>query len=217
MIPKKIHYCWFGGNSFSELENRCLNSWKKFLPDYELKLWNEENSPLNHPYVKRMYKEKKWAFVSDYVRLQALYTEGGIYLDTDMEIIKNIDCFLETESFIGFEDSENVSCGIIGSISKHHFIKDCISEYDTLSLPTNIPKIITKVLRSYGLQDYGKQRINGVSIHETEVFYPWPYKTLFDDSMIVEKSFAIHHWNHSWKLGIRDKIKMKLHKLINKN
>ena len=100
MIPKIIHYCWFGKNPLSDLAKKCIDSWKKYCPDYEIIEWNEENFDINsNVYVKEAYDSKKWAFVTDYVRLYALDKCGGIYMDTDVELLKGIDVFLENEAF----------------------------------------------------------------------------------------------------------------------
>ena len=104
MIPKKIHYCWFGRSKMPELALKCIASWKKYLPDYEIKEWNEDNFDLElYPYVREAYNNRKFAFVTDVVRLYALYTEGGIYMDTDVEVLKPLDCFLNHQAFSGFE------------------------------------------------------------------------------------------------------------------
>ena len=104
MIPKIIHYCWFGGKPKPELAEKCIESWKKFCPDYEIVEWNEGNFNINsNLYVKQAYEAKKYAFVTDYVRLYALYTQGGIYMDTDVMVLKPLDEYLNHEAFSGFE------------------------------------------------------------------------------------------------------------------
>ena len=109
MIPKKIHYCWFGGNPLPEDAQKYLESWKKFCPDYEIIRWDEKNFDINQlPYVQEAFKAKKWAFITDYVRLYALYNYGGIYMDTDVEVLKSLDSFLELKAFSGFENEENI-------------------------------------------------------------------------------------------------------------
>ena len=116
MIPKKIHYCWFGPNELPELAIKCIESWEKYFPDYSIYRWDETNSLLNKEFVQEAYKNKKWAFVSDYIRCWVLYNEGGIYLDVDMLILKNMDSFLTNSCFFGCEREEIVSCGIIGCV-----------------------------------------------------------------------------------------------------
>ena len=116
MIPKIIHYCWFGGKPMPELALKCIASWKKFLPEYELRLWNEDTFDINSvPYVKEAYEARKFAFVTDYIRLWALEREGGVYMDTDVEVVKPIDEFLTHDAFCGFEsfDGINEVCGFL--------------------------------------------------------------------------------------------------------
>ena len=124
MIPKKIHYCWFGNNPLPESVQRCIESWKKYCPGYEIIEWNEGNYNINKiPFIEKAYKEKKYAFVSDYARLDIIYNEGGIYLDTDVELIKNIDPLLEHSCFLALESCGAVATGLgFGSIKKHSFI-----------------------------------------------------------------------------------------------
>ena len=125
MIPKIIHYCWFGENPMSPLIQECIKSWHRYLPDWEFILWNEDNSPLEHDFVKKALKDKKYAFVADYVRCHALYEYGGVYLDTDMELIKDISTLLNNDFFAAYEDSDQdkVSCGVIGCIKGHQILK----------------------------------------------------------------------------------------------
>lgn len=214
MIPKKIHYCWFGGNPLPEKETKCMKSWEEILPDYTIKCWNENNSPLDHPFVSKMYKKKQWAFVSDYVRLYALYNEGGIYLDTDMEVLKSLNDLLKYNCFLGFESQFFVNAAIIGSISNHIFLKQCLEKYQNLKYEVNIPKIVTKVLIDNGLRSYKNQVVGEVNLFTSEYFYPWPYQTDFEESMIKEKSLTIHHWSKNWKVNknIFQKIITKIRK-----
>ena len=112
MIPKKIHYCWFGGNPLPPLAVKCIESWKKYLPDYEIKEWNESNFDLNYnDYVREAYEAKKWAFITDVVRLYAMVTEGGIYMDTDVEVLKPLDELLQYDAVSGFESSSRIPTG----------------------------------------------------------------------------------------------------------
>ena len=117
MIPKIIHYVWFGDKPSGEVEKKCIASWKKYCPDYEIKLWNEESFDLKGAgvYAQQAYDEEQWAFVSDVARLYVLKEYGGIYMDTDMEVIKSLDDFLELPAFMGFEIESEISTGIIGA------------------------------------------------------------------------------------------------------
>ena len=114
MIPKTIHYIWFGGNPLPEDAKRCIDTWKKYCPDYEIKEWNESNFDVaQNDYIKEAYEAKKWAFVSDYARLKVLVEYGGIYMDTDVEVLKPLDRFLSERAFSGFEDADAIPAGIM--------------------------------------------------------------------------------------------------------
>ena len=131
MIPKIIHYCWFGGKPLPALARKCIMSWKKFLPDYEIREWNEHNFDVNKvPYTAEAYAAKKYAFVTDYVRLYALYHEGGIYMDTDVEVLKPLDRFLHHPAFSGFEGGGLVPTGIMASEKGGEWARWQLSLYD---------------------------------------------------------------------------------------
>ena len=155
MIPKKLHYIWLGNNSKPNLMDICINSWREKLPDYEIIEWNEsnldfENEINNNAFLKECLDRKLWAFLSDYFRMKVLYENGGIYLDTDMQIIKSLDEFLEDDFFIGLESEDVISAGIIGAIPHHEVVKDILDFYkeDIWNEPIyTIPAIITRVLK----------------------------------------------------------------------
>ena len=131
MIPKVIHYCWFGQGKMSSLAEKCIASWRSLLPDFSIKCWNEDNFDIeSNRYVKEAYSAKKYAFVTDYVRLYALYTEGGIYMDSDVEVIKRIDRFLSFPAFTGFETTGGCITGIMGSEKHGQWVKDLLNEYE---------------------------------------------------------------------------------------
>lgn len=131
MIPKIIHYCWFGENPLPELAQKCIASWEKYCPDYEIKEWNENNFDLNGcAFVKEAYEAKKWAFVSDFARLKIIYEEGGIYLDTDVEILKSFDTLLGNKCFLGEETSGFVATGLgFGAEKYNPIIKELLEMY----------------------------------------------------------------------------------------
>lgn len=113
MIPKKIHYCWFGMGEKPELAKKCIQSWKKYCPDYEIIEWNEDNFDIDqYPYLRWCYDNKKWAFLSDFARLLVVYQNGGIYFDTDVELIKTPDELLGCNAFFGFENDKNIATGL---------------------------------------------------------------------------------------------------------
>jgi len=165
MIPKKIHYCWFGKNPMPKLAQKCINSWNKYCSDYEIICWNEDNFDINsNEYVKEAYENKKFAFVTDYVRLYALYNYGGVYMDTDVEVLKSLDKFLENEAFSGFENTEYVPTGIMASTKGNNVIKDLLDYYKdrhfikedgSFDLKTNT-ETITSIMEKKGLNKNNK-------------------------------------------------------------
>ena len=135
MIPKIIHYYWFGGKQKPKLVKQCINSWKRYNPDYILKEWNESNSPIEkYPFAKQAFEKKKWAFVSDVIRLHALLNEGGLYLDTDVECLKSFDPLLEKNIFTGYErDSNKLQTAIFGAEVNNPIIEKWLKVYSTIS------------------------------------------------------------------------------------
>jgi len=212
MIPKVIHYCWFGGKRKSKLIKDCILSWKHYLPDYEFIEWNEENCDLTIPFVRETYSLKKWAFVADYIRLKILYENGGIYLDTDMMVLKSFDNLLKNRIFFGAEDNEYINCAIIGSIKNNEFIKECISRYDSININNGInfeeitiPRIITDVYRkkyNYFLPFDKKIEKDKIVIYPFIFFYPLPYENKKDIKQYInyasEDTYTVHLWNESW-------------------
>ena len=160
MIPKVIHYCWFGGNPLPEDAKKCLASWKKHCPEYEIIEWNESNFDVNsNCYIKEAYEAKKYAFVTDYVRLFVMYEYGGIYMDTDVELVKNLDDFLKNRAFSGFESSNSIPTGIMASVKHFKLFGDLLEYYenrhflnDDGSYDTTTNTVtITKMCKKYGL------------------------------------------------------------------
>ena len=133
MIPKTIHYCWFGRNPKPALAQKCIQSWKKHCPDYTIMEWNEDNYDISSAplYVRQAYEARKWAFVTDYVRLHVVHDHGGIYMDTDVELKKNPDALLEYSAYFGFEDGQYVNTGLgFGAIPGHPFLKEIMADYE---------------------------------------------------------------------------------------
>jgi mannosyltransferase OCH1-like enzyme len=193
-IPKIIHYVWVGPQSITPTGERCIESWRKFLPDYEIRLWNEENAPIGHPYAQHMYREKKWAFVSDYIRFWALHTYGGIYLDTDTEVLKSLDPLLSNQVFFGRTASDGyVSCGIIGSRSNDPFIARILAEYDRMGAAGESDTSPRTVTRMYEMYD----RKDEVQVYDPSVFYPCSAGERCTQEKIGN-AFTTHHWDESW-------------------
>lgn len=207
-IPKKIHYCWFGNNPKSELINSCIESWKKFACDYEIIEWNETNFDVTkYKYARQAYKEKKYAFVSDVARFEILFHEGGIYLDTDVELIKNIDEFLDNELFMGYDQNGLVATGlIVGSLNNNLVLKKILTYYNEheFLLPngrpntTTVVTIVGDILKDSGfILDGAYANKNGVVLYPSTYFDPYDYENQVMN--ITENTYSIHHYAASWK------------------
>ena len=204
-MVKILHYCWFGGNPLPESAKRYMETWKKFCPDYTIKRWDESNFDVNSlPFVAEAYAAKKWAFVSDYVRIHALYHEGGLYVDTDVEFIRGIDDLTET-SFMGFESPEWVAPGLILYAAQPHdpFFGELMQRYQALEFSVEkmeeitSPKIFTRLLTEKGLRlDNTLQQTEGVTVYPMEYFQPMGVK--WKKANITENTRSIHHYDASW-------------------
>jgi mannosyltransferase OCH1-like enzyme len=193
MIPKIIHYCWFGKGTKSLLIKQCIESWEKYCPDYKIIEWNEENFDVtSHPFTARMYKEKKFAFVTDYVRLVALLKDGGVYLDTDMLLLQPIDVLLETSLLLGKESEKFVSCGMIGAIPHHTFIEAMRRKYDTLITLRPNPVIMTKL--------YENILPENTLVMAPHAFYPYDSDHIqnYKGQELSKDVYGVHLWNYSW-------------------
>lgn len=225
-IPRKVHYCWFGGKEKPGIVKKCIETWKKCLPDYEIIEWNEQNFNLDlNSYVKEAYIAEKYAFVSDYVRVYALYNYGGIYLDTDVEVFRTLNDLLHHHSFWGFEQENYIATSTIGSEKGNPLIKEFLDSYNgksfirndgTYNQLTNVA-IITKLLQDKGLKLNGQYQ----EIKEIGVFYPQtffsPYDYINCQTFITEKTYTMHHFYKSWlplEKRINGKVKLILSKLI---
>lgn len=209
MIPKTIHYCWYGRGKMSSEIEMCIASWRKYCPDYEIHRWDEDNSPMDIPWVHDAYRHQKYAFVADYVRFFALYHEGGVYMDTDMLLVKPIDEFLKDKAFLGRESACYASMGIIGTEKGDEFAKMSMRLYDNMKfniakIPT-VPTLITSYLMQYGLtkEDTTQQLTNGLVVYQSDYFYPIHYRNeleLYDDVFMAakENTYGIHLWTLSW-------------------
>ena len=224
MIPKIIHYCWFGGNPLPKSAKKCIASWKKYCPDYEIKEWNESNYDVRKiPYISQAYDAKKYAFVSDYARFDILYQHGGIYFDTDVEVIRPFDDILECGAFMGCEKNGiafteeplvhadtsyeiDVAPGLgiaaTQGMDIYREILDFYSEQNFL-LPNggyNMKTVVeytTSVLIKHGLKDIkGIQQIDGITIYPKEYFNPFDNGT--GKLTITDHTYSIHWYSKSW-------------------
>lgn len=212
MIPKKIHYCWFGGKELPQEAKKCIESWKKYCPDYEIIEWNEKNYDLNkNDYVRYTYDNKKYAFLTDYVRLDIIYNEGGIYLDTDVELLKSLDPLLDCKGYIGMEQIGTINTGQgFGAIRHHPFIKknkeyyeNCVYKDENGEFIKNIcVPITTSILKEKGLVEKNViQDVYDMKIYPVEYFCP---KVLGTDKIIkTDNTYSIHHFESSWKSNKR--------------
>lgn len=226
-IPKIIHYCWFGGGKKPELALKCIESWKKFCPDYQIIEWNESNFNINYcDYTREAYQTKKWAFVSDVARLYALVSCGGIYMDTDVEVVKPLDIFLNNKAFSGFESDASVSTCIMGSVKGQGLFAEFLSDYENkrfiskdnaYDLTTNVVRI-TNICLKYGLVCNNRlQTINGFTLYPKDYFCPKDYETKVLN--ITENTHTIHHFDGSWiapEDKLRDAYFLKLKKWLPK-
>lgn len=222
MIPKVIHYCWFGHGEIPEKDKKCIESWKRMCPDYEIKQWNESNYDITkNAYMEEAYNARKWGFVPDYARLDIIYEHGGFYLDTDVELIKSLDDLLNNKAIMGFEDGCHVNPGlIIAAEPKHPTICDIMGIYEnrhfiktdgSIDL-TPSPIMNTNYLINQGLkQNNKKQTVKDITIYPTDYFCPKNYKT--GKLNKTDNTYSIHWFNASWQTPHQKRM-LKLRRLI---
>ena len=203
MIPRKIHYCWFGGNEKPEKVKKCIASWKKFCPDYEIIEWNENNFDVNqNGYTRMCTKEKKYAFLSDYARLAIVEEHGGVYLDTDVELLRSIDELLEREAFYGFENNDYVATGLgFGAVAHHKTVERMKGEYDAYLSGSKgtmtCPALNTAALVKEGLVRNGQyQKVAGADIFPVEYFNP--YDDVTGRLRKTKNTYSVHWYSKSW-------------------
>ena len=222
MIPKKIHYCWFGKNKLPDKAIKCINSWKKYCPDYEIIEWNEDNFDVRqNGYTEFTYDNRQFAFLSDYARLQIVLKEGGLYFDVDVEIIRPLDELLVHKAFFGFETEEYVNTGVgFGAEANNLIVAGMLREYDILldgkHGTIGCPLLNTQALMKYGLKQNGmKQTIDGAMIYPIQYFNPYDDPTGILNT--TEETVSIHWYAKSWmdkKTIIRSKLTKPIHRLL---
>lgn len=224
MIPKVIHYCWYGRNPLPELALICIESWKKNSPDYEIIRWDETNSNLyENDYIREAYESKKWAFVTDYIRLKVLFEYGGIYMDTDVEVLRSLNPFLSEAAFSGFENTTQIQTGIIAAEKGHPFLYELMSYYKsrhfikpdrTFDQKTNVITI-TEIFLEHGLiANNQKQTVCGFTLYPNDVFCPKNCDT--GEITITKDTVCIHHFAGSWYTYEEKKLKEISQKLKRK-
>ena len=218
MIPKIIHYCWLGSGKMPGLAIKCMESWRKHLPDYELRLWNRAAFDIDSvPWVKEACEAEKFPFAADYVRLFALFRDGGIYMDSDVEVIKNLDDFLKYPAFCGFESETSISGGILASEQGGAWAKEQLDYYDnrrfrqadgSLDLTTNV-QIFSTSMAANGLKLNNTYQIYkyGMHVFPRDYFSPLTYTGKLN---VTENTHCIHHFAGSWE---SPKVKAKMYVL----
>ena len=230
MIPKVIHYCWFGHNPLPKLAKKCIASWKKYLPDYEIKEWNEDNFDVNIiPYTKQAYACKKYAFVSDFARFWILYNYGGVYFDTDVEVIKPMDEIIQKGPYMGCENyaTQNSSLQVAPGLGMAAYkgmaiYEDILAYYNKKSFIVDgspnlltVVKIVTELLYSKGLKSVNEiQRIEGMVIYPADFFAA--RDRAFIQVPLTSNSYSIHHYMASWESPYI-RFKKNIVRIIGKN
>lgn len=226
MIPKKIHYCWFGSGDIPAKDKKCIESWIKFCPDYEIIQWNETNYDITkNEYMRQAYETKKWGFVPDFARLDIVYEYGGIYLDTDVELLRCLDYLLDNAGFAGFERSDHIALGLgFGAERKNPIIKKMLDQYSELKFVksdrslnlTPSPTYSTEILQREGFVMNGTlQSIENFTIYPNEYFCPRDYYT--GKTRITQNSYSIHWFNSSWQTPHRRRMMKVRHIIGNRN
>ena len=203
MIPRTIHYCWFGPEPLPKRVKKCIRSWEKLCPDYQIVRWNEQNFDIHYnQFTKDAYEAGKWAFVSDVARLYIIYHHGGIYLDTDVELLKPLDSFLNQKAFMGVEYNGLIATGLGFGAEKHmEVIKELLDEYDRVrfdaSKPVDCPKLTTEYLTRFGYTKGEQiQTIRGITIYPSAYFAPMDWLT--GRLHKTQETVSIHYYLASW-------------------
>jgi len=204
-----LHYCSYGPHHMGALQERCLATWRRKLPHFQLREWNESNSPLHVDYCQTALARGMWSKLSNFVRLWALHEEGGVYLDTDVEVLHDLEVCLDDACFLGFQSREEipgwVNNAVLGAEAGHPFLCECLdvtlAGYHQRAEFMLSPRVSTQVLKRHGLQHYGPQTIAGVRLYPREVFYPYSWLESFRKECLTPQTLAVHHWHHSWDAG----------------
>jgi hypothetical protein len=198
-IPRVIHYCWFGKKAKGSLINNCIESWSHFLPGYQIMEWNDGNYHSDSFFFRHCMTLKKYAFASDYARFDILYNQGGIYLDTDMLLIRPLGEVMDNHCFFGYETAENISCGIIGAIPHEPFIARVKDKLDKVSGPSFFSDYTIVRLVNTVYKELSEEKAILPTIYPIDYFYPFPFEGKNDPmGYRTENTLAIHLWNASW-------------------
>lgn len=221
MIPKVIHYCWFGGKDLPKDVQKCIASWEKYCPDYKICQWNETNFDVTaHPFVKAAYKAKAWAFVSDYARLQIIYDHGGIYLDTDVELKKTLDTVLETSCYVALQQVGHwVATGLgFGAEKGSAAVGAMLREYDGVAFDSDhkeqlaCPILNTRALESFGVvYEEHIQQLPQVTVYPPRFFDPVSPGDA--ENLLCADTISIHHYSATWQTP-KERLKRRLMQAI---
>jgi mannosyltransferase OCH1-like enzyme len=211
MIPRAVHYCWFGDRPMPESHRAYVDGWRTLLPDWEFVFWNEHNSPMHVPYLERARSGGRWVNLANFIRLYAVYHRGGVYLDTDVEIVKPLDpllaasrCFFGYQIPAGERGENDVNNAVFGAEQGHPFVGRQLEAIQALydGLETEYlsgPHLTTFMLRSNGLlENDGHDRGHDVMVYPREFFFPYSWLEVFDASCVTDRTYAIHHWAGLW-------------------
>ncbi len=218
IIPKVIHYCWFSGKAMPDSFKRCIESWEKYCPDYEIRRWDEGNYDITkNQYMKTAYEKEKWGFVPDYARLDILYNYGGIYIDTDVELVRNLDELLYQPAFCGVEKWGNINMGgCSGAVKGHPMIRRLIEARENVSFIREDGSLNLETCGIYETQPFIKEgmRVNnqvqtvcGMTVYSSDYFHPYDYMS--GELTMTKNTFSIHHFNGGW---LDDKAKAQREK-----
>lgn len=221
-IPKIVHYCWFGGKEKPDSIKKCIESWKRYLPDYELMEWNENNFNIDKlQYTKEAYEAGKYAFVSDVARIEALYQYGGFYMDTDVEVLKSFTPLLDSRCVLGMEEKEYVATSFMGFEKGHPLVKQFLNLYKNLTFfdgkgqiitGTNVAKLTKMLIKQGFVQENRYQELeDGIKIYPKEFFSPYDYINCYYN--ITENSYCVHHFAVSW-MSKKEQLKKVIKKKI---
>jgi mannosyltransferase OCH1-like enzyme len=207
MIPKIIHYCWFGKGKMTPLMKKCIRSWKKYCPDYQIIEWNEDNFDVtSSEWTNEAYQEGKYAFVADYVRLRVLCEYGGVYLDTDQELIKPIECFMKHRAFLGFMEKTSVSMGLVGAEKNHPIINQLFDYYSGRHFCVNgiydlnpNTEWATQILLENGLVQNNKYQVLNHDLHVYPQTYFCPTSCVSVEDCSSKDTVSLHHWAMTWR------------------
>lgn len=210
-IPKFIHYVWIGSKSVPLEASSAILQWKKIMPDFIIKEWNEKNIDFDSDFIRGAYAVRAYNRTSNYARLKALYLHGGLYFDHDIEVVKDFTPLLSNECFFGFQtlrldEAQHINNAVIGAVPGHPFIGRLLEEMDAMDGRADVgaetgPGLVSKLLRAEGAERPSKnvEKFNGVTVYPPQYFYPYDWTQSFDRNKIQSETYAVHHWAHTWK------------------